>query len=315
MRNLLLFILFLPFLEVNSHKVQVGSLHLQPTDLSASVNKVLDLNGNPCALLKIWVVDDLERIEGNVIGKIISKDSEKNVYLSGGSKELRIFPKGKLPIHVVFKDYGIDALEQERTYILRLTSDSPTTITKEETNNDIPIFEFYAEDLVTMCFGQIPINNLNLGGNTDTLFETLKATGLNPTKETYGIGVFYTEDPSKCKGFNAIKRKFKLKGCDVMPEDVSMGFEPDKYSEGRITYQFKFYHGNKPDKRENAREQSGIFVKALYSELEKAGYKLEGTYKSAKGQTDWGEITLVYNDNYGECWIGLYVNNYFKDKK
>lgn len=315
MRNLLLLILLFPFLGVNSQKVIVESLKLQPTDLSASVNKVLDLNGNPCALLKIWIVGDLDRVEGNVIGKITCNDSEKNIYLSGESKEVRIFPKGKLPIHIVFKDYGIDALEQERTYILRLTNETPATITKEETNNNIPIFEFYAEDLVTMGFGQIPINNLNLGGNTDTLFETLKATGLNPTKETYGIGVFYTEDPSKCKGFNAIKRKFKLKGCDVIPDNVSMGFEPDQYSEGRITYQFKFYHGNKPEKRENAREQSGIFVKALYSELEKAGYKLEGTFKNAKGQTDWGEITLVYNDNYGECWIGLYVNNYFKDKK
>ena len=96
MRNLLLLILLFPFLGVNSQKVIVESFKLQPTDLSASVNKVLDLNGNPCALLKIWIVGDLDRVEGNVIGKITCNDSEKNIYLSGESKEVRIFPNGCL---------------------------------------------------------------------------------------------------------------------------------------------------------------------------------------------------------------------------
>ena len=79
MRNLLLLILLFPFLGVNSQKVIVESLKLQPTDLSASVNKVLDLNGNPCALLKIWIVGDLDRVEGNVIGKEMAYDLITNL--------------------------------------------------------------------------------------------------------------------------------------------------------------------------------------------------------------------------------------------
>ena len=43
-----------------------------------------DLNGNPCALVKIQVIDDIDRIEGNKIGSIVNKGVEKWVYMCKG---------------------------------------------------------------------------------------------------------------------------------------------------------------------------------------------------------------------------------------
>lgn len=308
MKIKILFLLFCIYAKIcYSQNMKIDNLELVKNDLSASVNKVLDNNGKSCALLKIWTTEDLVKIEGNTIGHLICKGVEKSIYLTSGTKEVRIIPKNFLPIHIVFKNYNIEYLEGERTYILRLTTNNSSNIAKKE---EIPIVEYYAKDLITMAFGQIP--TFNLKNDTETLYETLKVSGLNPNKKTYGIDIYYSVDPSKCKGSNAVKRRFKLAGCEAMPESVSMGYEPDKYSEGRITYQFYFPHLNNSEKRKIAIEQSEKFAKALFDAIKETGISLEGNYNNAKGYNQWGEISIVYNDNYGQCWIGLYIDNYNK---
>ena len=61
-----------------------------------------DLNGTPCALVKVQVVDDIERIEGNKIGAVVNKGVEKWVYLCQGSRNVRIHLKNHLPVRVMF---------------------------------------------------------------------------------------------------------------------------------------------------------------------------------------------------------------------
>lgn len=308
MKTKIIFLLFCIIANIcYSQDMKVDNLKLAQNDLSASINKVLDNNGRSCALLKIWTMEDIVKIEGNTIGSIKSKGVEKSIYLTSGTKEIRIIPKNFLPVHIVFKDHNIESLEGERTYILRLiVNKSSIPANKEE----ITTVEYNAKDLTTMAFGQIPTFNLN--NDTETLYETLKVSGLNPNKDSYGVSILYCLDPAKCQGINAVKRRFKLTGCETMPESVSMGYETSILSEGRITYNFNFPHLNDSEKRRTAIEQSEKFAKALFNAIKETGIALEGNYNNAEGYNQWGKISIVYNDNYGQCWVGLYIDNYYK---
>ena len=99
-----------------------------------------DLNGNPCALVKIQVIDDIDRIEGNKIGSIVNKGVEKWVYMCKGSRNMRIHLKNHLPVKVMFQDYKINGLESNRVYELILEiPDAPasnvTAIVQNPTNS------------------------------------------------------------------------------------------------------------------------------------------------------------------------------------
>lgn len=98
----------------------------QTTDHIPSNDRRNDLNGDPCALVKIQVVDEIERVEGNRIGNIINKGVEKWVYMCKGSRNIRIHLKNHLPVRIMFQDYNINGLESNRVYeaILEIQNDT-----------------------------------------------------------------------------------------------------------------------------------------------------------------------------------------------
>ena len=104
-----------------AQKLVIDDFSQSLNDLTASIQNVKDLNEVPCALIKIWLVDDITRVEGNYVGNLIDRGTEKWVFMTQGSKELRIVSKSYLPLHVRFADYGIDKLESKCTYMLILS--------------------------------------------------------------------------------------------------------------------------------------------------------------------------------------------------
>ena len=89
-----------------------------------------DHNGDPCALVKVQVVDDIDRVEGNRIGAIVKKGVEKWVYMCKGSRNIRIHLKNHLPVKVMFQDYNINGLEGNRVY--ELTIEVPNNVASEQ---------------------------------------------------------------------------------------------------------------------------------------------------------------------------------------
>lgn len=79
-----------------------------------------DYSGVQCALVKVQVVDDITRVEGNKIGDIVNKGVEKWIYMCKGSRNVRIHLKNHLPVKVMFQDYKINGLESNRVYELVL---------------------------------------------------------------------------------------------------------------------------------------------------------------------------------------------------
>ena len=122
-----------------AQKLTVESLKALPNDISASQYEKKDLNGIPCALLKIQMVDDILRIEGNVIDDVVNRGTEKWIYLTAGTKEMKIVPKNHLPLSITFSDYGIVKLDSKATYSLMLTEevvgkDAPLVFTTDGPN-------------------------------------------------------------------------------------------------------------------------------------------------------------------------------------
>lgn len=88
------------------------------TDHIPSNDRRNDLNGDPCALVKVQVLDEIDRIEGNRIGNIEKRGVEKWIYMCKGSRNMRVHLANHLPVRVMFQDYDINGLESNRVYEL-----------------------------------------------------------------------------------------------------------------------------------------------------------------------------------------------------
>ena len=103
---------------VNAQVAATVKNFMQTTDHIPGSDRRNDLNGVPCALVKVQVVDDIERIEGNKIGDIVKRGVEKWVYMCNGSRNMRIHLTNHLPVKVMFQDFHINSLESNRVYEL-----------------------------------------------------------------------------------------------------------------------------------------------------------------------------------------------------
>ncbi len=106
-----------------AQELKVKSFSLAINDLTASTDSVPDKNGDPCALVKILVVDSIAKLEGFVLKTQKSSPTELWAYMSDGAKEIRIKPTHYKPLYVYFPNFGINGVEGKRTYILDLEAE------------------------------------------------------------------------------------------------------------------------------------------------------------------------------------------------
>ena len=67
-------------LNVSAQQIATVKSFKQTTDHIPVAERRKDLNGTFCALVKVQVVDDIERVEGNKIGDIVDVESPNGVY-------------------------------------------------------------------------------------------------------------------------------------------------------------------------------------------------------------------------------------------
>lgn len=111
-------------IAVISQELKIQSFTLSPTEIIPGNEQRKDLNGEACALVKVQVVDDIDRVEGNFIGDIERRGMEKRIYLTKGTKMFRLYPHGHLPVNIITNEYNIEKLEGNHVYILRLVGDN-----------------------------------------------------------------------------------------------------------------------------------------------------------------------------------------------
>ena len=114
-----------------SVKTEGTGITMQETnDIIAGDDQKRDFTKQLCALVKVEVLDEISDVDGNVMGDIVIRGSEKWIYMAKGSKNLKLILKNNLPVTVMFRDYGISALKSNRVYVLRL--DVPNKAKPEE---------------------------------------------------------------------------------------------------------------------------------------------------------------------------------------
>ena len=123
MNKLKLTILFLFMsLAASAQRLAVESLKLRPNDLSArnAKNQRHDLNGKPCALLKVMVMDNITKCSSGNIGDIVTEGPVKLIYITSATPSIELSFQYHYPITINFADYGYKHLEGNSTYELNL---------------------------------------------------------------------------------------------------------------------------------------------------------------------------------------------------
>ena len=112
-----------------AQELTVQSMKADPSDLTASTYERKDLAGKACAVVKVPLAVPGVQFEGNVLPPTEFKTSEYWVYLSEGTKEMRIKCPGFVSQHVNFGDYGIKSVKSKVTYSLTLSTPSTQLFT------------------------------------------------------------------------------------------------------------------------------------------------------------------------------------------
>ena len=163
MRRYLLIVLCLVSVGIAfSQEMNVKSMYAAESDSSAVANPRLDLNNTPCALLKISLRDTSPEFEGNVLGDVKYDGQYFWVYMSSGSKYMRIVPSDSYPLMISFGDYGIKQLESLQTYYLTIgTSESlmeeMTEAIKSETKKEEAPLEYERFNVKGVKFAMVRV--------------------------------------------------------------------------------------------------------------------------------------------------------------
>ena len=104
----------------SAQKLTVEQMTVAGNDISVSQYRVNDLNGQPCALVKVQLATRGAKFAGSVIGTPEFKNGVYWVYMPAGVKELEVQHDNFVPCHVTFGDYGIQPLQSLTTYVLTL---------------------------------------------------------------------------------------------------------------------------------------------------------------------------------------------------
>ena len=126
MNKLKLTILFLFMsLAASAQRLAVESLKLRPNDLSARnvKNQRHDLNGKPCALLKVMVLDNITKCSSGNIGDIVTEGPVKLIFITSATPSIELSFQYHYPLTINFADYGYKHLEGNSTYELNLVDE------------------------------------------------------------------------------------------------------------------------------------------------------------------------------------------------
>ena len=118
----LIFLFLFMSLAASAQRLAVESLKLRPNDLSARnvKNQRHDLNGKPCALLKVMVLDDITKCSSGNIGDIVTEGPVKLIFITSATPSIELSFKYHYPLTINFADYGYKHLEGNSTYELNL---------------------------------------------------------------------------------------------------------------------------------------------------------------------------------------------------
>ncbi len=132
MKHFLISILLLFLcLNINAQNIVVKDI-IPMTDIMEYKNQRKDANGSICAVIRIFMPKKETFFEGNVIGDVEYRNGEYWIYLSPGSKFIRIKYEGCDPVLVNFTNYGVKGVNAKTFYDIKIDLSKLVAITPEE---------------------------------------------------------------------------------------------------------------------------------------------------------------------------------------
>ncbi len=121
---------------VTAQELTVKSFKLADGDLTASTEPRSDGNGEPCALIKLHIPDDLVKVEGDIVAPITTIGMEKRIYVPTaagvGTTVFVLYTSHHQPLKVVFADYISKTLMGKSTYELDIIDPSGSSASGKE---------------------------------------------------------------------------------------------------------------------------------------------------------------------------------------
>lgn len=126
-RIILLSFCLLSLLGLQAQELLVRRVEKDGADISASTQRRMDRGGNPCALLKLQVVDQLVAVEGaEMIGDMQRFGTTTWVYVPYGTEHVTLLFENHAPLTINFANYGLEPLQRLTTYVLTLVDAAAT---------------------------------------------------------------------------------------------------------------------------------------------------------------------------------------------
>lgn len=133
-------LLFLSILSSAAQELTVKSMTLVNNDLTGSVIRRKDTEGNNCALIKVSLTIGDVQFGGNIVGEVLREGSDYLVFLSSGSKFLQVKHSNFKTLMITFEKYGIKSVTGNHTYLINMeTGNTKVELDKKKNNvNTIP---------------------------------------------------------------------------------------------------------------------------------------------------------------------------------
>lgn len=194
-----------------------------------------DLNGNPCALVKVTLAADGVGFEGNVIGTPSKTDDGYEVFLTRGSKFLNVKYPGQAPMLIRFDEYTKVPVTSRSLVTISMTEPDGDIVAQLNSELDADVSP-EAEQLVRDAYAMY-----SRGNYIDSYPMFMQAYELGHPKAAYYIGSIYS-DPYSTMRKNKLARKISGVAIPELPVEASAQMAFKYYLEsaekGFVTAQF-----------------------------------------------------------------------------
>lgn len=119
---LMILVVVLGCIAASAQELTVEKVYLDAADLSGQTRMRKDLNGEPCALVKVRLTLSGAVFSGDVVGDVFNNGGEYWVYVIDGTKHLRLNQQLVKPLALYFPDWDINGVQGGAVYVVDLSA-------------------------------------------------------------------------------------------------------------------------------------------------------------------------------------------------
>lgn len=303
-------------------------------DLTASVQKRADINGNPCALVKIEMISPEATFQGNVIGEVAYNVGEYLVYVSPGTKMLKLFHPNQTPLTIDFGSYGIKQLLSERTYVVKVSVPSGISVIDLEELLEIARNAYFEEQDYKKAFTYfkkaseynspeaifvVSIMMENGRGTDEDKNEAIKwcirAAELGYREAQYNLGAHYFEGDCIAKDMSKGVEWFSkaaLQGERYAMYNLGVAYEfgygvDVNYDEAEEQFYSSLQHGNDCEEDLQRVRSKNTYPKSEFVDFSLVCLKAGETY--CISSSEWASLSSTQRRYYEKVGVFMLDNN------